>query len=110
MTFELRKFQLLKIAEQGTSDRSGKIYGGRSRYRILFVFRSSKGVGEIESVFVEEAYRRKGIGTTLVSRAIDWMDYRWCGQKKGLCPYGNEELWKFLPKVPQFRRGPSLNR
>ena len=35
---------------------------------------NSAGLGEIDSVFVEEDYRGKGIGTALIKETLEWMD------------------------------------
>ena len=35
---------------------------------------NEKGLGEIDSIFVEEEYRGQGIGTTLIKETLAWMD------------------------------------
>jgi len=74
-TFEGRSKDLLFKAESGAlhlqivrESQTGTPIG----YCVASV--SVDGEGEIDSLFVEEPYRRSGIGTQLVRRALKWLD------------------------------------
>lgn len=60
--------------------------------------------GEIESVFLEHAYRGQGIGSALVLRALAWMDECGASRKRVSVGDGNEEAWKFYEKFGFYPR------
>ena len=51
--------------------------------------------GEIESIFIEAAYRRHGIGDTLMRRALQWLDAGGAKIKVLGVAVGNEEVLSF---------------
>lgn len=59
---------------------------------------SEDNVGEIDSIFLDENYRSSGIGNTLMSRALNWMDEKGVKSKKIVVAVGNEELLSFYEK------------
>ncbi|UCE05847.1 MAG: GNAT family N-acetyltransferase [bacterium] len=67
-------------------------------------------VGEIESIFVEEAYRGNRIGEALMKNAIEWFDDNHVEVRKLYIVYGNDsviELYKkygFYPLNIVFRQ------
>jgi ribosomal protein S18 acetylase RimI-like enzyme len=96
MTFEVRKGQLLKITAQGSLRIDLAIDTEKNRtigYCVSSV--SFEKAGEIESIFVLESYRRRGIGTILVGNALAWMDTMEVEKKRVSVSYGNEEMWVF---------------
>jgi GNAT superfamily N-acetyltransferase len=60
--------------------------------------------GEIESLFVETAYRSQGIGTALVTRALGWMDRCGAVRKRVAVGDGNESSFAFYEKFGFFLR------
>ncbi|MCP4130504.1 MAG: GNAT family N-acetyltransferase [bacterium] len=58
--------------------------------------------GEIDSLFVEEAYRKRGIGESLVTRVLDWMDSKGVKSKKLTVAVGNEAALPFYRKFNFF--------
>jgi len=56
---------------------------------------TNKSAGELDSLFVERQYRRRGIGTTLAKRAFAWMDREGALSKSLSVVYGNEEVLSF---------------
>jgi ribosomal protein S18 acetylase RimI-like enzyme len=60
--------------------------------------------GEMESIFIEEKYRSKGIGTRLVSSAVSWMDSQGAVRKRVAVADGNEEAWSFYERFGFFPR------
>jgi ribosomal protein S18 acetylase RimI-like enzyme/mannose-6-phosphate isomerase-like protein (cupin superfamily) len=66
--------------------------------------------GEIESVFIESAFRSRGIGTHFMKRACSWMKQN--GVRKmviGVCE-GNEESFRFYQRFGFYLRRHYLER
>ena len=53
------------------------------------------GRGEIDSMFVEECYRGRGIGSELVRHALAWMESAEASSKVVTVAYGSEEVLAF---------------
>jgi ribosomal protein S18 acetylase RimI-like enzyme len=60
--------------------------------------------GDIESLFVESAYRSEGVGTALVSRGLAWMDSLGITRKRVSVGDGNEAAWAFYRKFGFYPR------
>jgi|WetSurMetagenome_2_1015567.scaffolds.fasta_scaffold39888_3 diamine N-acetyltransferase len=54
--------------------------------------------GEIESIFVHENYRSRGIGSGLVKRALAWFDENGSVRNRVSVSEGNEAAWDFYKK------------
>ena len=54
--------------------------------------------GEIESIFIEKQYRRRGIGDHFMKTALDWMDAHAATRKVIAVAAGNEEAFGFYQK------------
>jgi ribosomal protein S18 acetylase RimI-like enzyme len=96
MNFEARKGQLINITAKGSLhiDLAEDIEKNRTvGYCVSSV--SAEKVGELESIYVGELYRRRGIGTILVRKALAWMDIMGVEKKRVSVSYGNEETWAF---------------
>jgi len=65
---------------------------------------SAENAGEMESLFVEVAYRSQGVGTTLVSRALAWMDSLGTVRNRVSVGAGNEAAWAFYRKFGFYPR------
>lgn len=98
-SFAERKKRLLSVAAEGLlhinlakNSSSGDCVG----YCISSI--ASGGVGEIESLFVDEAYRGVHIGDALVKQAIAWMDSLNVKSKVVYVGYGNEESFSFYAR------------
>jgi len=59
---------------------------------------SREKAGEIESLFVDPGYRSEGVGTTLVTRALGWMDSSGAVRKRVSVGSGNGDAWAFYRK------------
>jgi ribosomal protein S18 acetylase RimI-like enzyme len=65
----------------------------------------SKALGEVQSFFVKESSRRRGIGSELLRRAVAWMDEMGAETKRTYVVVGNEHVnglyarFGFLPKT-----------
>jgi GNAT superfamily N-acetyltransferase len=60
--------------------------------------------GEIESLFIKARYRGKGIGESLMQKAVDWLDGRNVQSKAVNVVYGNEDTFGFYAKFGFFPR------
>ncbi len=60
--------------------------------------------GELESIFVEPDYRSHHIGTTLITRALAWMDAQGVRRKRVSVGNGNEDAWAFYRKFGFYPR------
>jgi ribosomal protein S18 acetylase RimI-like enzyme len=97
MTFSLRKSQLEYIARQGSLriDLAKETETNREVGYCISSITGDRIIGEIESIFVDTSYRRRGIGTILVRNAFAWMDSQGVEKKRVSVSYGNEETWAF---------------
>jgi diamine N-acetyltransferase len=99
MTFEKRKTEILK-----------KTSGSELRVDLAFDEATDKGVGyiissvnpekvgELESVYVGDAYRHMGVGGTLMRAALSWLDQKGAVEKLVEVSVGNEAAWGFYGK------------
>jgi ribosomal protein S18 acetylase RimI-like enzyme len=99
-TFAQRKADLLAKAETGAmrvevakDESSGKAVG----YLVSIVHPGSSG--ELESLFVDPAYRGRGIAETMIANALIWMDGLGVTRKMLLVAAGNESI---LPYYKRF--------
>ena len=104
-TFEDRKAYFEKVAAAGSLKLDLAFDSQRDRCVGYCVCSLSKEkTGEIESIFVDDAYRSQGIGTALVTRALAWLDMN--GSVKNRVPVadGNEVAWDFYKKFGFYPR------
>lgn len=57
-----------------------------------------KGRGEVDSLFIEEGYRRSGTGDGLVRRALDWLKAGQAVEIAIVVAAGNEEAFPFYER------------
>ena len=57
-----------------------------------------ENIREIESIYVNEAYRRKGIASRLMSTALAWMNNNQVKTKRLSVAVGNESVMNFYKK------------
>ena len=106
MTFDKRKEYFKKLAAAGIlcidlafdSSDSNRIVG----YCVTSL--SQEKTGEIESIFIEESYRSRGIGSTLVTRALAWLDENGSTKNRVSVSEGNESVWNFYKKFGFYPR------
>jgi diamine N-acetyltransferase len=105
MTFDLRKKQLLEKSRDGAiridlaRDRNtGALIG----YCVSTI--SEKGQGEIDSIYIEEGYRRCGIGDNLMKKALKWMEEHSVKGKMLEVASGNEEVFTFYSQYDFYPR------
>jgi ribosomal protein S18 acetylase RimI-like enzyme len=99
MTFQIRKKGLLEKARKGTlrldiaiDAKTDKVIG----YCASTVTEDKQG--EIESIFVEADYRRQGIGSNLMKKALAWMDSLPAASTIIGVAVGNEEVLSFYAR------------
>ncbi|NLF87976.1 GNAT family N-acetyltransferase [Candidatus Bathyarchaeota archaeon] len=96
MTWEKRRSELLSKAGCGmlridiTIDESS---GAAVGYIVSSL--SDAKLGTVESIFVSEAYRGLGIGESLMTRALTWMDEKGAAEKVLEVTVGNEQVYSF---------------
>ena len=56
------------------------------------------GLGEIDSMFVEEAYRGRGIGSELARHALDWLESAGATSKVVTVAHENEQALAFYKR------------
>lgn len=67
-------------------------------------------VGEIDSLFIEEGYRKYGLGDKLMQRAIEWLDYNKVKSKILGVVEGNENVLEFYKRHGFYKRTIVLER
>ena len=105
MNWEKRKQELLDKSENGKiyidlawDVDNGKIVG----YCVSTI--SESGVGEIDSIYVEEKYRRSRIGDSFMKKAIKRLDDQHVLWKMLTVAGGNEEVFAFYKRYGFYPR------
>ncbi len=111
MTFDLRKKRLLEKSRSGTlridlarDVQTGVLVG----YCVSTVTGDKQG--EIESIYVEQDYRRSGIGDSLMKRTLRWMDNMPVSKKIVVAAVGNEEALSFYSRYGFYPRITTLEQ
>jgi predicted acetyltransferase len=66
------------------------------------------GIGTIESIFIINIYRNKGIGTKIIKEHIKWMQNNECKRIQVSTVYGNEEAIQFYKRMKIYPRSINL--
>lgn len=105
MTFEDRRknfHRLMKTGELRLDLAQDRKIGRYIGYCVSSL--SYDGNGEIESLFVDEGNRCRGIGTALVTRALGWMDHCGAQRRRVSVGDGNETAFPFYRKFGFYPR------
>ena len=105
MTFERRKATLLE--KSGTGDLKiiiVKDKGSKKDIGYCIFSLSSKKIGEIDSLCVAGSHRKRGIGTEMCKRAIQWLDESGSIKNIVMVGEGNEEAWNFYRRFGFYPR------
>jgi ribosomal protein S18 acetylase RimI-like enzyme len=101
-TFEQRKGELLHKTKNGlmriglANDIDSGRYAG---YCVSSLLKDlGRSVGEIESIYVDSAYRSGGVGDMLMRKTLEWMDSHGADSKKVSVGAGNEEVLPFYAR------------
>ena len=68
------------------------------------------GIAEIDSIYVAEGHRSKGLGGTLLKGALDWIDEHDVKEVRASVIWGNEEALPFYQHHGLFPRNIILQR
>ena len=100
MTFEKRKAVIIKKAVNGGELRVDLAFDKATGKGVGYIISSVSGEkgGELESVYVDDAYRHMGVGGTLMRAALAWMDQKGAVEKVVEVSVGNEVAWGFYGK------------
>ena len=66
--------------------------------------------GTIESLYIEEEYRRQGIGTRLIKEQLKWFEEKGCKRIKVSTIYGNTTAIEFYKKFDFLPRAIILEK
>ena len=99
MTFEKRKSDLLKKSLSGKM-RVDLAVNEASECTVGYCVSSFNGekTGEIESIFVDVAYRGFGIGDSLMKKTLGWMEQEGAVAKIVEVGVGNESAFSFYSR------------
>jgi ribosomal protein S18 acetylase RimI-like enzyme len=105
MTFDRRKEDLLKKSAGGAlhidlARDTGT--GGLIGYCVTSI--TTANHGEIESIYIEPDYRRRGIGDTLMKKALKWLEERPVARRTLVVAAGNEEVFDFYRRYNFYPR------
>ena len=110
-TFERRKQELLDKSAGGAmrvdiarDTDTRKIIG----YCVSTISEASKG--EIDSIYIEDGYRRSGIGDFLMRKALDWMDGKAVNRKVVEVIVNNGEALNFYERYGFYPRSTILEQ
>jgi ribosomal protein S18 acetylase RimI-like enzyme len=102
-TFAQRKAKLLKKNQNGKLRIEIAQVDEQSVGYIIAAIHEG-GVGEIESIFIQDDYRCQGIGNELMRRVLAWMDNARVHQKIIDVAVGNENAFDFYARFGFFPR------
>jgi diamine N-acetyltransferase len=96
MTWDERKRRLIDkskdiLLDYAVDENGGKIIG----YCISTIDKEDHTIGEIDSIYIDEAYRKSRLGKQLVDKAILWLKSNNTETQKLLVGVGNEPVFEF---------------
>jgi ribosomal protein S18 acetylase RimI-like enzyme len=113
-TFVGRKKALLEKYAAGQMRIDIAQFQGRSIGYLISAI-TLDGVGEIESIYIEDGFRGQAVGDQLMHRALDWLDACQVHTKVIAVAVGNERAYKFYarygfyPRVVTLKQRPKVN-
>jgi len=96
MNWDKRKHKLLEkskdiLFEYIIDNKNDTIIG----YCISTIDKEDNKVGEIDTIYINETYRKSGLGKQLINRAIQWLKSNGTETQKLLVGVGNEQVFDF---------------
>lgn len=61
-------------------------------------------VGEIDSLFIDEEYRKYGLGDQLMNRALEWLNIKQAKTKRIVVAEGNENALEFYKRYDFYKK------
>ena len=111
MTWDKRKSELLDKCNNGAmlihlakDNKTGALIG----YCVSTI--NDKKQAELESIYIEESYRRDGIGSNFMKRALKWMEGQAAARKVIAVAAGNEEAFPFYERYNFYPRASILEQ
>jgi diamine N-acetyltransferase len=71
---------------------------------------SNPDLGEIESIYVDKAFRKMGIGNCLMTKALNWLDRQSVKTKRVNVAVGNEQVFEFYGRYGFLPRATILEQ
>jgi ribosomal protein S18 acetylase RimI-like enzyme len=102
-TFASRKQALLEKYANGVMRVDIAIFQAKSIGYLVSAIRAD-GVGEIESIYVDDGFRGQSIGEELMQRALDWLDEHHVHTKVIAVAAGNQRAYKFYARFGFYPR------
>ena len=98
-TFEARKQELLAKSASGKL-KIDLAYAGGTSDPVAYCITSlgPDGAGEIDSLYVDQDYRGKGVGAELTRRALAWLDGHKAASKTVTVAFGNDPALEFYAR------------
>ena len=101
-TFERRIEKFLALPDGRLYVRAAEDSGAIVGYVVATV--SAEGAGEIDSIFIEDEYRARGVGRALMEQALAWLSGAGCGKISVGVAEGNDEVFEFYRRFGFFPR------
>ena len=104
-TFEIRKSTLLMKSMNGHLFTDIAI-DAESHMEIGYCISTinSELKGEVESIYIKPEHRKSGVGSLLMTRALNWFDSNGVTEKNVVVAYGNEQAHSFYSKFGFYPR------
>jgi diamine N-acetyltransferase len=110
-TFEPRRQEFLNKAKDGKL-KIELVYHANEQLPLAYCITniSSDGIGEIDSLYVEENFRGRGIGTELMRHALEWLNREGAAAKTIVVLHENDaaltfyERYGFYPDTINLRQ------
>ncbi len=101
-TFERRIEKFLALPDDRLYVRAAEDSGAIVGYVVATV--SAGGAGEIDSIFIEDEYRARGVGSALMDQALAWLSAAGCREISVGVAVGNEEAFGFYRRFGFYPR------
>ncbi len=105
-TFEKRTVAWSKLSEENI-----RIWVAASENEIVgycVATVTNDGKGEVDSLCVEEAWQKRGVGETLVQKSVAWLESKQCSPIRLIVSHGHESVLGFYEKLGFYPRATIL--
>ena len=103
-TFDQRNKQWIEKATQGFLRIDLAIEKSTDKAIGYCVTVIHEGYGEIDSIYVDETFRKTGVGSFLIELALEWLDKKAVVKKRINVAIGNEQVVHFYQKYGFYPR------
>ena len=95
MSWEKRKAKLIEKSEEIMIDILVDSQHNIIGYCISTIDKENTKIGEIDSIYINESHRERGLGKQLINNALDWLITKGTTEQKLLIGAGNEKVLSF---------------